>query len=128
MARTALALAAALALVAGGCIGSSSSHSSAHNGLLTAAGPAAGRVVGTLRLVGGPAPGAPRPQPHLAFRLLLGSRVVRRVMTDARGRFSFLLPPGTYELTMGPTTPISPTTLHVTAARITHLPLTIEAR
>jgi hypothetical protein len=126
MTKPALALAAALALATGGCTGSSSTHSSG-NGFLTASGPAEGRVVGTLKMVGGLAPGS-RPQAHLVFRVLLGSSVVQRVMTDRRGRFTFLLTPGTYTLTMGPNTPIHPTTLRVVAAQITHLPLRIEAK
>jgi hypothetical protein len=125
--KPALALAVALALGCSGCVGSASTHSSVQMQEQTASGSGGdGRVVGTLEMVGGPTTG-PRPQPHAVFRVLSGSTLVRRVVTDGRGRFSFLLPPGKYELTMGATTPIKPMTLRVVAEQITHLPLRIVA-
>jgi hypothetical protein len=127
MTRPALTLAAALALSAGGCIGSSSTHSSVINPHL-ARGTADGSVVGSLKIVGGPPPGTNRPEPHQVFRVLSGSKVVREVTTDGQGRFAFLLQPGTYALRMGPNTPIDPTTLSVAAAQITHLQLEIVAK
>ncbi len=85
-------------------------------------------MTGTLRMVGGPAPGNPRIQPHLVFHVLSGSRIVRSVRSGADGRFTFSLAPGTYDLTMGPNTPIVPRTLRVIAGSTTHLPLTIQAK
>lgn len=89
--------------------------------------PAAGRVTGTLRLVGGPPPGTRHTEPHQIFHVLRGSRVIRSIRSDSQGLFAFSLPAGHYRLTMGPNTPISPTVLDVAAGSTTHLPLTIEA-
>jgi hypothetical protein len=87
-----------------------------------------GQVVGRLRMVGGPAPWAPRPQPGLVVRIRSGSHVVRAVRAGAGGRFRFRLPAGRYTLTMGANTPIKPRSLRMRAGATVRVVLTIEAR
>jgi hypothetical protein len=87
-----------------------------------------GRVVGTLRIVGGPPPGDLRPEPNDSFQVVSGTQAIRSVKADGNGRFSFSLPAGSYGLTMGPNTPITPRILRVVAGVTIHLPLTIQAK
>ncbi len=54
----------------------------------------AGTLTGHLYGVGGPAPGAPRPWPGTVT--LTGSGVRRAIQVSADGRFSVLVPAGTY--------------------------------
>jgi hypothetical protein len=54
----------------------------------------AGTLTGHLYGVGGPAPGAPRPWPGTVT--LTGSGVHRYIQVSADGRFSVLVPAGTY--------------------------------
>ena len=89
--RCALMAAAAITSITTGCAAQSTDHP-------TAAAEYRQVVTGTLRRVGGPAPGTPVP---------LAGQVVARIeageqftaVTTSNGRFQLLLPPGTYQLT-----------------------------
>jgi hypothetical protein len=59
-----------------------------------AAAPVTGTLAGHLYGVGGPAPGAPRPWPGTVT--LTGPGVHRDIQVGASGRFSVLVPAGTY--------------------------------
>ena len=104
---------------------------SAHlaGGNASSGGPATGSVVGSVWIVGGPAPGRPRREKaHLSIHILSRSlHPLLTVTTDGLGRFAFDLPPGSYRVTMGPNTPTKPRGITVRKDAKTHLKLTIQA-
>jgi hypothetical protein len=65
-------------------------------GLSATPPPAGGTLTGHLYGVGGPAPGSPRPWPGTVT--LTGPGVHRDIQVGAAGRFSVLVPAGTYAL------------------------------
>ena len=84
-------------------------------------------ISGTLRLVGGPAPGL-RPIRHAKVNVIAGARVVATMTTDERGRFSLKLPPGTYAFALKGGPGLLPPTAVVAATGTTHLSLRLEAK
>ncbi len=86
-----------------------------------------GGISGTLRLVGGPAPGL-RPIGHAKVNVIAGTRVVATMTTDERGRFSLKLPPGTYAFALKGGPGLLPPTAVVAATGTTHLSLRLEAK
>jgi hypothetical protein len=102
-----------------GCFGSATHGTS---------GSAETAISGTLRIVGGPAPGLPRPIRHAKVNVIAGARVVATMTTDERGRFSLRLPPGTYAFALKGGPGLLPPTAVVAATGTTHLSLRLEAK
>ena len=130
--RYTVAIVAALALFAGGCVGSSAHPARSAHAPTTAAGTAGpeavspGRVMGTVKLIGGLCV-CPRILPHRSFDVVSGADVIRTVTTDGRGRFSFALPGGTYRLMTEPGSAllITPLELRVQAGVTVRRPLRV---
>jgi len=87
-----------------------------------------GGISGTLRLVGGPAPGLPRPIRHAKVNVIAGARVVATMTTDDRGRFELTLPGGRYHFELTGGQELVPRTAVVAATGTTHLSLRLEAK
>jgi hypothetical protein len=86
-----------------------------------------GRISGTLRLVGGPAPGLRRIK-HAKVNIIAGARVVATMTTDDRGRFHLALPGGRYRFLLAGGQELLPPTAVVAATGTTHLSLRLEAK
>ena len=85
------------------------------------------RISGTLRLVGGPAPGVRRPT-HAKVNVIAGEQVVATMTTDGRGRFRLTLPPGRYRFAMKGGHDLLPPTAVVAETGTTHVSLTLDAK
>jgi hypothetical protein len=110
-----------LAVAAGaGCLGSAAHISSS-------ASTRRGVVVGTLRMVGGPAPGIRR-LGRARIDVVDGTRVVAIMMTDDRGRFRVGLPPGRYRLRLADGGELLPRHVDVTPAKTVHVLLKLEVK
>ena len=86
-----------------------------------------GAIAGTLRMIGGPAPGR-RLLRHTGIRDYAADRLVARTTTDARGRFRLSLAPGDYRLTLTDGSRLSPTQVHVAANETGRLRLTLSVK
>ncbi len=90
MRRRAITMFPAVALLATGCFGGSSTTTAT-----TGRPPTPTR--GVIVTVGGPAPGLPAPVDRATFKLVSATRTIQ-VRTDAHGRFTFNAEPGTYRV------------------------------
>jgi hypothetical protein len=86
-----------------------------------------GEITGTLRMVGGPAPGR-RLLGHTGVRVYAGGSVVRDMTTDAEGRFDLVLPAGRYRLTLRNGSELLPRHVDVTAGETGRLRLTLSVK
>jgi hypothetical protein len=86
-----------------------------------------GQIAGTLRMVGGPAPGR-RLLRHTGIDVHAGTRVVASLTTDAHGRFRLVLPPGRYRLTLRNGSELLPRHVDVAANETGRLHLTLSVR
>ena len=111
---------AAVLAASAGCFGSATHATSGASA--TSSG-----ISGTLRLVGGPAPGVRR-LTHAKVDVLAGERVVATMRTDGRGRFRLTLPPGRYRFALEGGTDLLPPTTVVAETGTTHVSLTLDAK
>ena len=84
-------------------------------------------ISGTLRLVGGPAPGVRR-LTHAKVDVLAGERVVATMTTDGRGRFRLTLPPGRYRFALEGGHDSFRPRRSSPKRRTTHVSLTLDAK
>jgi Carboxypeptidase regulatory-like domain len=119
--RKAVALVmAVIALGAAGCGGTA-------DRVTDGSGDRHGRIVGTLRMIGGPAPGR-RLLRHAGIRVYAGGAVVASTTTDAEGRFRLVLPAGRYRITLRDGSRLQPTPVDVTAGTTDRLHLTLSVK
>jgi hypothetical protein len=117
MHRRTAAFLSIVALAAAGCMGSAA-HSTT---------PPTTGIDGRARQIGGPRPGR-RPLANVRIHVLTGDRVVAMVRTDAHGRFSLRLPPGTYRVELDGGQELQPGRVTVEAGGTTHLSLKQSVR
>jgi hypothetical protein len=86
-----------------------------------------GQIAGTVRMIGGPAPGR-RLLRHTGIDVYAGTRVVASMMTDAHGRFRLVLPPGRYRFTLGNGSELLPRHVDVAANDVDRLRLTLSVK
>jgi hypothetical protein len=86
-----------------------------------------GEITGTLRMIGGPAPGR-RLLRHTGIRVYAADRLVARTTTDAHGTFRLVVAPGLYRLTLTDGSRLTPTLVHVAANEAGRLHLTLSVK
>jgi hypothetical protein len=114
-------------MASSGCIGSAANPTIGPAETASSSQAIMGRISGTLRLVGGPAPGL-RPIRHTKVNVMAGERVVATMTTDDRGRFDLPLPEGRYHFILPGGQELLPPTALVAASGTTHLSLRLDAR
>jgi hypothetical protein len=86
-----------------------------------------GRITGTLRMIGGPAPGR-RLLTHTRFRVNSPGNAVASPTTDAKGRFDLVLPAGRYRLTLRNGSELLPRHVGVTPGQTSRLHVTLSVK
>jgi hypothetical protein len=86
-----------------------------------------GRITGTLRMIGGPAPGR-RLLRQTGIRVYADGTVVASTATDADGRFHLVLPEGRYRFTLRDGSELLPRHVDVTAGTTGRLHLTFSVK
>lgn len=86
-----------------------------------------GTITGTLRMIGGPAPGR-RLLRHTGIDVYSGGTVVGGTATDARGRFRLVLTPGRYRFTLRNGSELFPRHVDVTTNERGHIHLTLSVK
>jgi hypothetical protein len=126
-AKGAIILSVSALVASSGCVGSAADPTSGPAETASSSPASMGRIGGTLRLVGGPAPGL-RPIRHTKVNVIAGERVVATMTTDDRGRFDLTLPGGRYRFILPGGQELLPPTALVAASGTTHLSLRLDAR
>jgi hypothetical protein len=114
-------------MASSGCVGSAGNPTSGPAETASSSPAILGRISGTLRLVGGPAPGL-RPIRHTNVKVIAGKRVVATMTTDDRGRFDLTLPGDRYHFILPGGQELLPPTALVAAGGTTHLSLRLDAK
>jgi hypothetical protein len=124
--KGAIILCVSALMASSGCIGSAANPTSGPAETASSSPAIMGRISGTLRLVGGPAPGL-RPIRHTKVNVIAGERVVATMTTDDGGRFGLTLPGGRYHFILPGGQELLPPTAVVAAGGTTHLSLRLDA-